>query len=191
MCTMAFLLAKKLKMSQVWKDNKVIPVTVLKVETNKVTKVLEKDKEGYEAVQVSASKKKKEFRSKGRVAFDIEKFKVGDIVAVDVFSEGDMVLVAGISKGKGFQGVVKRHGFAGGPKTHGQKNRFRAPGSIGSTAPQRVFPGRRMAGHMGDERVTIIGLKIVGVDKEKSEILLKGAVPGARGGIIEIQKMKS
>ena len=188
---MAFLLAKKLKMSQIWKDNKVIPVTVIRVEPNKVTKVLTKEKEGYSAIQVSMGEKKKEFRSKGRVAFDIEKFKVGDTVAVDVFNEGDTVLVAGTSKGKGFQGVVKRHGFHGGPKTHGQKNRFRAPGSIGSTAPQRGFPGRKMAGHMGNERVTIIGLKVVGVNKDENEILLKGAVPGARGGIVEVAKIRS
>jgi len=103
-------------------------------------------------------------------------------------SEGDTVRVSGVMKGRGFQGVVKRHGFGGGPKTHGQKNRFRAGGSIGSTAPQRVTPGRRMAGHMGDERVTVKNLKVVGVDKENNLLFLKGAVPGARGGVLEISK---
>ena len=93
-------------------------------------------------------------------------------------------------KGRGFAGVVKRYNFRGGPKTHGQKNRHRAPGSIGSTAFQRVVKGRRMAGHMGVERVTIKNLTVAGIDKEKNFILLKGAVPGARGGIIEIRKLR-
>jgi large subunit ribosomal protein L3 len=110
---------------------------------------------------------------------------------VSVFAEGDSVRVSGTTKGRGFQGVVKRHGFSGGPKTHGQKNRFRAGGSIGSTAPQRVTPGRRMAGHMGNERVTLKNLKVVGVDKENGLMFLKGAVPGARGGLLEIQKVES
>ena len=96
--------------------------------------------------------------------------------------------VAGITKGRGFQGTVKRHGFHGGPKTHGQKNRFRAPGSIGSTAPQRVVPGRRMAGHMGTDRVTVRNLKVVAVDAEKNLLMLRGAVPGFRTGILEIMK---
>jgi large subunit ribosomal protein L3 len=96
--------------------------------------------------------------------------------------------VSGLTKGRGFQGVVKRHGFAGGPKTHGQKNRWRAPGSIGSTAFQRVVKGRRMAGHMGVERATIKNLTVAGVDSEKNVIYLRGAVPGMKGTILEIQK---
>ncbi len=104
------------------------------------------------------------------------------------FKSGDLVKVSGASKGKGFQGVVKRHGFHGGPKTHGQKNRWRAPGSIGNTTPQRVIPGRRMPGHMGAERVTVKNLEVVQVDGEKKMLFLRGAVPGNTGGKVEIYK---
>mgnify|MGYP001590659033 FL=1 len=144
------VLVKKLKMSQIWKDKEVIPVTVLKAEP-----------------------------------------KTQGNHDVSVFREGELVRVSGISKGKGFQGTVKRHGFAGGPKTHGQKNRHRAPGSIGSTAPQRVFPGRKMAGHMGSVRVTVKNLEIVKVDKENNLLMVRGAVPGANGGLVEIRSTKS
>jgi len=128
-------------MSQVWKDDKVIPVTLIKTTTP------------------------------------------NDLAA------GNIVRVSGVSKGRGFQGVVKRHGFGGGPKTHGQKNRHRAPGSIGSTAPQRVVPGRRMAGRMGNDRVTIKNVKVVDVDEEKKLVFLGGAIPGARNSNIEIYKI--
>ena len=144
------VLVKKVKMSQIWKDKEVIPVTVLKAEP-----------------------------------------KTHDKVDVSVFREGELVKVSGISKGKGFQGTVKRHGFRGGPKTHGQKNRLRAPGSIGSTAPQRVFPGRKMAGHMGSVRVTVKNLEVVRVDKEKNLLMVRGAVPGANGGLVQIRSAKS
>lgn len=101
---------------------------------------------------------------------------------------GDKVRVIGISKGKGFQGVVKRHGFHGGPQTHGQKNRQRAPGSIGNTAAQRVIPGRRMAGHMGSVKINVKNLKVVELNPQERLVLLKGAVPGYVGGKVEIQK---
>ena len=127
-------------MTQVWKDGNVFPVTVIEVEPNKVSLLRTKEKDGYEAVQVVLGSKKREFR------VNKLNFNVGDLIDVSSFNEGDNVSVRGISKGKGFQGVVKRHGFGGGPKTHGQKNRLRAPGSIGSTAFQRVVKGRRMAG---------------------------------------------
>jgi len=104
------------------------------------------------------------------------------------FSEGDKVVVSGLSKGRGFQGVVKRHGFHGGPKSHGQKNRLRAPGSIGATAPQRVIKGKKMAGHMGNKKVTVKNLTVVQVTPEEKILMLKGAVPGVRKGIIEIRK---
>lgn len=103
-------------------------------------------------------------------------------------SVGDKVKVRGVSKGKGFQGVVKRHGFHGGPKTHGQKNRWRAPGSIGSTAPQHVFPGKRMAGRMGGDNVTVSNLKVVELDEKNKIVYLGGAVPGIPGGLISVQK---
>lgn len=107
---------------------------------------------------------------------------------LSILKTGDLVKVSGTSKGHGFQGVVKRHGFSGGPKTHGQKNRHRAPGSIGNTTPQRVIPGRRMAGHMGVERVTIKNLKVVDIEPDQKILKLKGAVPGNDGGRVEIYK---
>jgi large subunit ribosomal protein L3 len=114
---------------------------------------------------------------------------MGQQISVAVFKEGDVVAISGLTRGRGFQGGVKRHGFGGGPKTHGQKNRLRAPGSLGSTAPQRVVPGRKMAGHMGQERVTIKNISVVAVDEAQNTISLKGAVPGARGTLIEIRKI--
>lgn len=183
---MPFILGKKLKMTQIWKDGKVIPVTVIHAEPNKVTTVRTEDKDGYEAVQVSFGRTKREFRNRKWNPIEMANFNVGSAVTVEAFKEGERVRVSGLTKGRGFQGVVKRHGFSGGPKTHGQKNRFRAPGSIGSTAFQRVVPGRRMAGHMGTERVTVKNLVVAQIDKEKNLIFLRGAVPGARGGLLEI-----
>lgn len=123
----------------------------------------------------------------GEKAYGVTPVKIesGDL---NVFKTGDLVKVSGIMKGRGFQGVVKRHGFHGGPKTHGQKNRHRGPGSIGNTTPQRVIPGRRMAGHMGVERVTIKNLKVLDINTENKVVLLYGAVPGNRGGKVEIYK---
>jgi large subunit ribosomal protein L3 len=141
MKNMIKILTKKLKMSQVWQDDKVVPVTILKFED----KLPEELKEGI------------------------------------------LVKISGISKGKGFQGVVKRHGFHGGPKTHGQKDRLRAPGSIGPTAPQRTIKGRKMAGHTGFKRVTIKNIKVIKIDNENNLIYIKGAVPGMRGTKIEIR----
>lgn len=106
----------------------------------------------------------------------------------DSVKAGDLVEISGINKGKGFQGVVKRHGFHGGPKTHGQKNRQRAPGSIGNTTPQRVLPGRRMAGHMGMERITTRNIKVVEINAESKTLFLNGAVPGYKGNKVEIYK---
>jgi len=140
---MAKILAKKIKMSQVWKNDKVIPVTVLKVE----------DKNGK---------------------------------LPEDFKEGVLIKISGKSKGKGFQGVVKRHGFAGGPKTHGQKDRLRAPGSIGPTAPQRTIKGRKMAGHMGQKRITLKNVEVISVNNNDQTIQVKGAVPGMRGSLVEL-----
>ena len=183
---MAFILGKKLNMTQIWKDGKVVPVTIVKAEPNKVSTVRTKEKDGYEAVQVALGKKKREFRNRLSQPIDVAQFAMDAEVTVETFKEGETVRVSGLTKGRGFQGVVKRHGFGGGPKTHGQKNRYRAPGSIGSTAFQRVVPGRRMAGHMGTERVTIKNLVVAAVDKEKNLLFLRGAVPGAKGGLLEI-----
>ncbi|HDH31384.1 MAG TPA: 50S ribosomal protein L3 [Candidatus Wolfebacteria bacterium] len=202
---MAFILGKKLNMSQIWKDDKVIPVTAVKAGPITITQIRIEEKDGYEAMQVGfdATKKKlnkpmkghlkdlgnfrylKEFKSEQE-----KKYKVGDILDVSQFQEGDKVKVSGLNKGRGFQGVVKRHGFHGGPKSHGQKDRLRAPGSIGSTDPQRVIPGKKMAGHMGQERIAIKNLKIVNIDKENNILMIKGAVPGMRGTLLEIQNVK-
>jgi large subunit ribosomal protein L3 len=115
--------------------------------------------------------------------------KVGDEIKADVFAEGDVVKVTGLTIGRGFTGVVKRHGFKGGPKTHGQKHSLRRPGSIGATFPERVPKGKRMAGRYGGERVTVRNLKIAKVDAENNVIAIKGAVPGKRGTLLEIQSI--
>jgi large subunit ribosomal protein L3 len=177
---MPALLGKKGKMTQVWKDGKIVPVTLVNASPNTVSLVRTKDRDGYEAIQVNLGRTKKEF--KGETA------DMGAELTVAVFSEGDKVRVSGTMKGRGFQGPVKRHGFHGGPQTHGQKNRLRAPGSIGSTAPQRVWKGRRMAGHMGVTRVTVRNLRVIAVDAEKNILMIKGALPGNTGSIVEIQK---
>lgn len=182
---MAFLLAKKSKMTQIWKDGGIIPVTQVIATPNKVALVRTEENDGYSAVQLQLGRTKKEFKGEG--ASSLEK---GSEIGVSVFKEGDIVKVSGTMKGRGYQGAVKRHGFHGGPATHGQKNRLRAVGSIGSTAPQRVTPGHRMAGHMGDTRITVKNLKIVGVDAEKNTIFIRGAVPGAIGGVLEIVSAK-
>ncbi|KKW48456.1 MAG: 50S ribosomal protein L3 [Parcubacteria group bacterium GW2011_GWA1_59_11] len=179
---MPAILAKKLKMSQIWEGDKVIPVTVLQVAPVKIALVRTKERDGYAAAQLSLGKHRREFPLE-------DGQEAGGEVNVSVFAPGDLLKVSGNSKGRGFQGVVKRHGFGGGPKTHGQKNRFRAPGSIGSTAFQRVVPGRKMAGHMGNERVSVKNLLVVAVDPEKNQLLVRGAVPGHRGTLLEVMKI--
>jgi large subunit ribosomal protein L3 len=116
------------------------------------------------------------------------KFSSGNLVSE--FQEGEKVNITGISKGKGFQGVVKRHGFHGGPRTHGQKHSEREPGSIGATAPQRVFKGMRMAGRMGGNKITVKNLQIIKIDKEKNQVLISGAVPGRKGTLLQIKSLK-
>lgn len=125
---------------------------------------------------------------KGDRAYGVTPIKLSGAEALAEIKEGDLVKAGAISKSKGFQGVVKRHGFHGGPKTHGQKNRLRAPGSIGSTAPQRVLPGRRMAGRMGGVKITIKNLEIVSIDSDKNILMLNGSVPGNTGSKIMIRK---
>jgi large subunit ribosomal protein L3 len=120
---------------------------------------------------------------------EIPTYKIGDVVKVDIFTPGEKVKVTGTSKGRGFQGVVKRYGFRGGPKTHGQSDRHRAPGSIGSSAtPGRVFKGLKMAGHMGDERVTVQNLRILRVDTERNLLLIEGSVPGPNKGLVIVRR---
>lgn len=181
---MSFLLARKVEMTQIWEGDTVTAVTRLDVPETLVSQVRTADKDGYTAVQLAAGKTKREFRID-----DASAYEVGAAVSIDDFQPGDKVKITAYSKGRGFQGVVKRHGFHGvGMASHGQKNRQRHPGSIGSTAPQRVVPGRKMAGRMGNERNTVQGLKVVKVDADSRAIYLKGAIPGARGSLTLITK---
>ena len=129
----------------------------------------------------------KEFRSKEEN--DTTDVKEGDTIDVSVFEVGDIIEVSAISKGKGFQGVVKRHGFHGGPRSHGQKHTERAPGSIGATGPNRVFKGKKMGGRMGSERVTVKNLKVLQIDTEGGRLVISGAIPGRRGTLVEIRSI--
>jgi large subunit ribosomal protein L3 len=206
-----FILGKKENMMQCFQeDGRVVPVTVVSAGPLIVTQVKNSEIDGYTAVQVAFEEQKINRATKSHLghikkglasseedgkekAFknlrefrDIEEIAEGDLITVSVFKEGDIVTVSGVSKGKGFQGVVKRHGFSGGPRSHGQKHSEREPGSIGATGPQRVFKGTRMAGRMGGDRITVKNLEIVGVDEEKNQLLIKGAIPGRRGTLVEI-----
>ncbi|RLD14958.1 50S ribosomal protein L3 [candidate division KSB1 bacterium] len=203
---MAGILGLKVGMTQIFdNDGLVVPVTVIKAGPCYVTQIKTKEKDGYDAVQLAfldAKEKRVTKPLKGHfekagvspkrfiVEFDFGQdhgLNVGDKVSVDILKEGTLVKVSGTSKGKGFQGVVKRHHFNGGPKTHGQSDRWRAPGSIGqSSYPSRVFKGMRMAGRMGGKRSTLKNVKVVKVDAENNLLFLKGAVPGSRNSLVEI-----
>lgn len=202
---MKFLLATKQEMTQYFsEDGKCIAATLLSAGPITVTALRTKERDGYEAIQFGfgtqlpkrvnkaqqgALKELGFFRymREYRPASVSADIKVGDKVSVDTFTLGDDVTVTGTSKGKGFQGVVKRHGFHGGPRSHGQKHSEREPGSIGATGPQRVIPGTRMAGRMGSDTVTVKGLKVLAVDTTNNLLLVSGAIPGRRGTLIEIK----
>jgi len=189
-------------MTQIFQDDKIIPITLLEAGPVVVTQIKTKERDGYCAVQVGFGSKKKISKAlKGHLKdlgnfrwvkefrideSEINNYKVGDKIDVSLFQEGEKIKISGTSKSKGFQGVVKRHGFHGGPKTHGQKNRLRAPGSIGPTHPQHVVKGRKMAGRMGGERITLKNAKIVKIIPDKNVICIKGAIPGKRGELVEI-----
>jgi large subunit ribosomal protein L3 len=200
------IIGRKLGMGQVFaEDGKAEAVTAIEAGPCIVTQIKTNDKEGYNAAQLGFGESKRlnspqkghlkklgqfEYLREFRVA-GTEGIKVGDKVDVGLFKEGDLVDVSGVSKGKGFAGVVKRHHFAGGPKTHGQSDRHRAPGSIGATtSPGRVLKGKHMAGHMGNNRVTVRHLKVYKADPERNLLLVKGAVPGARNGLVLIEKLE-
>lgn len=199
---MKFILGTKKGMTQVFDaDGVVHPVTVLALEKTVVTQVKSKETDGYTAVQVGYGEQK-EFRinkaqkPKGNVRGlkefrmdDVSAFTVGNEVLATDFKEGEKVQVSAISKGKGFQGVVKRHGFSGGPRSHGQKHSERERGSSGGgpgRAGGRVVKGMKMAGRMGGDRITVPNLTVIRVDAEKGELLIEGAVPGRRGTLVEI-----
>lgn len=197
---MKFILGKKQNMVQFFEeDGTVVPATVIDAGPIVVTQVKTPESDGYTAVQVAFLDQKKERATKAHLGHvkegaykhlrefrDIEEIAVGDRITVGSFAKGDTVIVSGISKGKGFQGVVKRHGFAGGPRTHGQKHSEREPGSIGGGLRVRVPKGMRMAGRTGGDRITVRNLKVVGVDAENNQLLIKGAIPGRRGTLVEI-----
>ncbi len=203
------IIGKKVGMTSIYDENgKNIPVTVILAGPNYVTQVRTEEVDGYDAVQLGFDDKKEKNTPKALrghfekagvspkrkvVEFrDFEKeVKLGDELTVaDVFQEGEFVDISGVSKGKGFQGVVKRHGFGGvGQATHGQHNRLRAPGSIGASSdPSRVFKGMRMAGHMGHEKVTVQNLKVMKVIPEKNLLIVKGSVPGHKNAYLIIKK---
>ena len=202
---MAAILAKKLGMTQLFlEDGRVERVTVLEAGPCPVTGVRTSDRDGYDAVQLAFGATKEKHLSKPELGHlkkadagphkhlvefrgEGEGLKLGDTVTVADFEEGAKVKVAGTSKGKGFQGTIKRHNFNSGPKSHGSHN-VRAPGSIGASAwPARVFKGIRGPGQMGNKRVTQRGLTVVRVDASQNLLLIRGAVPGARGGLVEVR----
>lgn len=206
---MKFILGTKEHMTQVFDAQGVAhPVTILRVTPAKVTQVKTKEKDGYEAVQIASGEQKAhrvnkaqtghqggafkhvvEFRARTGVQETLPELAKDASLDVSMFAAGDLVLVSAVSKGKGFQGVVKRHNFRGGPGSHGMKNTLRTPGSIGATGPQRVFKGTRMAGRMGADRVTVKNLKVLAIDVKENVLLVSGAVPGRRGTLVEVRSI--
>lgn len=200
------ILGRKLGMTRIFDEQGVAtPSTILEVGPCYVTQVKTADKDGYEAVQIGFEEARKlnkadrgHLKASGHLLRHLREVPasnpgevgVGAKIDATIFSPGERVNVTGVSKGRGFAGVIKRHNFAGGPKTHGQSDRWRHPGSIGSgTTPGRVFKGLRMAGHMGHERVTVKNLKVIQVDPERNIVALRGAVPGPNGGLVMIRKV--
>lgn len=204
---MSGLIGRKIGMTSIFDENgKNIPCTVIEAGPCVVTQVRTNAVDGYEALQLGFDDKNEKhttkaaaghFKKAGTVAkkkvielqFENE-YKLGDVLTVDVFTEGEFVDVQGVSKGKGFQGVVKRHGFGGvGQSTHGQHNRLRAPGSVGASSyPSRVFKGMRMAGRMGGANVKVQNLKVLKVVADKNLLLVKGCVPGHKNAYVIVQK---
>lgn len=206
---MKSLIGKKIGMTSVFTDDgSSVVCTLIEAGPCYVTAIKTKDNDGYTAVQLGFQERKEkglikpvkgQFKKKNlpllryikevRDFDNAEGMKVGEVLKADLFQAGDVVKVTGLTKGKGFQGVVKRHGFGGGSRTHGQSDRLRAPGSIGASSyPSRVFKGQRMAGRDGNDKVTIRNLKIVKIIPESNLILVKGAIPGANSGLVQIFK---
>jgi large subunit ribosomal protein L3 len=203
------LLGTKLGMTQVFgEDGRVIPVTVIQAGPCYVTQIKTVERDGYNAIQLAYGETRKLTRpERGHLRkagvppmrylreFRVNNptdYQLGQQLTVSIFRPGEKVDVIGTSKGRGFAGVVKRHGFRGGPRTHGQSDRLRAPGSIGAgTTPGHVLKGTRMAGHMGNQRVTIKNLEIVRVDPERNLLLVKGSVPGHIKGLVMVRRVVS
>ena len=174
-------------MSQMFQDDgAVVPVTLIHAEPNVVVLRRVADKDGFNRVQLGIKKPNKEGAIAAKREFNLEIAEDIQTMTVEQFTVGDIVNVVGISKGKGFQGVVKRHHFAGGPASHGHRHELRSAGSIGSRFPQHVRKGKRMAGHMGAEQVTVRNLAIMAIDSENHVLAVKGAVPGKKGTVLEI-----
>lgn len=195
---MKAILGKKLGMTRIFDDmGNVVPVTLIVAEPNVVTQVKSNEKDKYESTQIAMPQTHKlkkpqdghltkaNVKSRFLREFALTGLNVGDKIDVSQFTVGEDVVVSAVSKGKGFAGTVKRHNFATGPKTHGSNN-YRQPGSIGSMFPQRVIKGRRMAGHMGHEKVTVKNLKIAQVDTANNVLYIRGAVPGANKALVSI-----
>lgn len=206
---MSGLIGKKIGMTNIFNpDGEVVPVTVIQAGPCKVVSIRTKEKDGYDALQLGFGERKEKNISKpvlgqfkkngitpGKVLkefrkFNVADYKIGDEIKADFFTEGEVIKVRGRSKGKGFQGVMRRHGFGGvGGTTHGQSDRLRAPGSIGASSyPSRVFKGQRMAGRTGNENVTMPNLKVIRVVADQNLIMVKGSVPGAINSIVELIK---
>jgi len=192
-------------MTQIFdEEGRVHPVTILSAGPNTVTQVKTAEKDGYNAVQFGYGERKekkvnKAQKSKGAFHYfreyrpkndEVVSLETGKVVTVDeTFTVGDKIIISGVTKAKGFQGVVKRHGFAGGPRTHGQKHNERFPGSIGGGLRCRVPKGKRMGGRAGGVRISVKNLTVLGIDKEKNQLIVEGAVPGRRGTLIEVRGM--
>jgi len=197
-------LGKKIGMTQIFRDDgRVVPVTVIEAGPCVVTQVKTLESDGYEAVQLGFGDVKR--RNKPQAGHlknsklsrylrevstdDTSEFEVGQTIGVDIFEAGEKIDVIGKSKGRGFAGVMKRWNFGGGPRTHGQSDRARAPGSIGGgTTPGKVYKGLKMAGHMGNRRITVKGLEIVEIDFERNLLLVKGGIPGATNSLVQIRR---
>lgn len=207
---MSGIIGKKIGMTSIYDaTGKSVPCTVIQAGPCIVTQVKTREVDGYEAIQLSFDEKKEKHTSKAlkghfdkagttpkRKIVEFTRFEeghqkaFGDVLTVEVFNEGEFVDVVGVSKGKGFQGVIRRHNFSGvGDNTHGQHDRLRAPGSVGASSwPSRVFKGTRMAGRMGGERVKMINLKVMKIMPEKNLIVIKGSIPGAKGSYVLVER---
>jgi large subunit ribosomal protein L3 len=206
---MKFIIGTKEGMTQVFDQNGVChAATVLRVAPATITSVKSGETDGYSAVQIASGAQKehrvakaqrgqfggsfqnaKEFRPRKNYTESVDALKKGETIDASVFNVGDLVVVSAISKGKGFQGGVKRHGFAGGPASHGQKHSEREPGSIGSVGFMHVIKGTRMAGRMGSEKITVKNLRVLQVNKDTNLLLVAGAVPGRKGTLVEVRNV--